>query len=339
MDYDFTNRVKERLVFLAFDSDSEKYLEVEKEFKEKFQEWKINKCSKISLKYPAIDSKIVKEDNRNSILPNIKTIFYIGNWIEQRNYVLVDWLKDKILLIQKQLQFVQDILLNDPLDIITDFEKKGRNVPEEIKQRFRIVQTIQQNKTIPLPTRIENNIDELIEDDFENPFIDIPEADEGFIRSIIKGDFELNEKLDVNTTAKIKTLMKIRNEYPLSEISDEGRFIKAGKDEILVRSAQKGLLYLDVYHWSKLNEINVRLAVYTKNKIEIYSTQEELIRFTKPQNNFGIVRMPVEYSTEDYNSLGNISDKGKWHFVFIVNENTKAAKYYKEVMNLDDYNF
>jgi hypothetical protein len=253
--------------------------------------------------------------------------------------VLVEWLKEKILLIQKQLQFVQDILLNDPSDIINDFEKKGRNVPEEIKHRFRIAETIQQDRTIQLPTRIENNIEELIEDDFENPFIDIPEADEGFIRSIIKGDFELNEKLDVNTTAKIKTLMRIRNEYLLSEISDEGRFLKAGKDEILVRSAQKGLLYLDVYHWSKLNETNVRLAVYTKNKIEIYSTQEELIRFTKPQNNFGIVRMPVEYSTEDYNSLGNISDKGKWHFVFIVNENTKAAKYYKEVMNLDDYNF
>ena len=33
--------------------------------------------------------------------------------------------------------------------------------------------------------------------------------------------------------------------------------------------------------------------------------------------------MPIEYDTEDYNSLDNITDKGKWHFVFIVNENTK----------------
>jgi hypothetical protein len=49
--------------------------------------------------------------------------------------------------------------------------------------------------------------------------------------------------------------------------------------------------------------------------------------------------MPNEYSVDDYNSLDNISDKGKWHYVFIVNENTQAAKSYKEVMNLDDYNF
>jgi len=74
IDYDFPNRINERLVFLAFDSDSEKYLETEKEFKEKFQKWKIKKCSKISLKYPATESKIVKEDNRNFILPNINTI-------------------------------------------------------------------------------------------------------------------------------------------------------------------------------------------------------------------------------------------------------------------------
>jgi hypothetical protein len=50
---------------LAFDSDSEKYLEIENEFKEKFDQWKINKCSKISLKYPETESKIIKEDNRN----------------------------------------------------------------------------------------------------------------------------------------------------------------------------------------------------------------------------------------------------------------------------------
>lgn len=49
--------------------------------------------------------------------------------------------------------------------------------------------------------------------------------------------------------------------------------------------------------------------------------------------------MPNEYDVSDYNSLDNITDKGEWHYVFIVNENTKAAQNYKEVMNLDDYNF
>lgn len=344
MDYEFSKRVEERLVLLAFDSDNEKYLEIEDEFKAKFKEWKIRKCSKISLKYPANDSKIVKEDNRNFILPNEKTIYYIGNWVEQRNFLLVLWLNENILNIKKQLQFVQDILLNNPSDIIADFENKGRAVPDEIKQRFKIPQPTQQETKTPDATQTEAIKDnpetkEKTEESFENPFKDITPDDESFIRGIIKGAFELNEKLDANTTAKIKTLMAIKDQYSADIISDEGRFLKAGNDEIIVRSAQNGLLYLDVYHWNRLSESNVSLSIYTKSQIEIFKTQEDLIEYTKPQNKFGIVRMPNEYDVEDYNSLDNITNKGKWHYVFIVNENTKAAQSYKEVMNLDDYNF
>lgn len=193
------------------------------------------------------------------------------------------------------------------------------------------------NKYEEKSTEIET--DKVPDEKIENPFKDITPDDETFIRGIIKGDFELNEKLDANTTAKIKTLMAIKGQYSAAQISDEGRFLKAGTDEIIVRSAQNGLLYLDVYHWGRLSESNVSLSIYTKSQIEIFKTQEDLIEYTKRQNKFGIVRMPNEYDVEDYNSLDNITDKGKWHYVFIVNENTKAAQSYKEVMNLDDYNF
>lgn len=173
----------------------------------------------------------------------------------------------------------------------------------------------------------------------ENPFSDITPEDEEFIKSIITGVLELNEKLDANTTAKIKTLMAIRSQYSGLPISNQEYSLKAGVDEILVRSAQSGILYLDAYNWSRLGEANVRLSVYTKNQIEIYDSQEQLINYTKPQNKFGIVRMPNEYSVVDYNSLDKVTDKGKWHFIFIVNENTLTAKSYKEAMNLEDYNF
>ena len=92
----------------------------------------------LSIKLDATKNyKIIKEDNRNFILSNEKTIYYIGNWVEQRNFLLVLWLNENILNIRKQLQFLQDILLNNPSDIIADFENKGRAVPDEIKQRFR----------------------------------------------------------------------------------------------------------------------------------------------------------------------------------------------------------
>ena len=340
-DSEFANRVRERLVFLALDSDGEKYLEIENDFKSKFKDWKIKKCSKISLKYPADESKIIKEDNRNFILPDEKTIYYLGHWVEQRNYPLVQWLKENILNIAKPLQFLQDVLLNNPSDIISDFENKGRAVPDEIKQRFRIAQPAQQETITPEATQSEATPDnpetkETTEESFENPFKDITPEDESFIRGIINGDFELNEKLDANTTAKIKTLMAIKGQYNAAEIIDEGRFIKAGTDEIIVRSAQNGLLYLDLYHWGRLSEYNVSLSLYTKSQIEIFKTQEDLIKLTKQQNKFGIVRMPNEYDVDDYNSLNNITDKGKWHYVFIVNSNTDFAKNYIKAMEYSD---
>jgi hypothetical protein len=173
----------------------------------------------------------------------------------------------------------------------------------------------------------------------KNPFKDITPDDETFIRSIIKGDFELSEKLEPNTTAKIKTLMAIKNQYNASEIVDEGRLLIAGGDEIIVRSAQNGLLYLDIYHWGRLSETNVYLSIYTNNEITIFKTQEELFDFVKPQNKHGILKMPDAYDLKGLISVNSTDKDGVWRFVFIVNENTKAAQNYKKSTNIYDYDF
>ena len=352
-DIEFSRRVNERLVFLAFDIDNEKYLEIEEEYKEEFKEWKIKKCRKISLKYPATDSKIVKDDNRNFIIQDTKTIFYIGEWSELRNYVLVEWLQKQILDVKKQLQFLQDILLNSPIDIIADFESKGKSVPEELKKRFiynrQILQPIQTNEEVPvleLNEQVAVEISQSAEDSSKKEIKeivdiipDITSEDEEFIRSIINFNYEKDGQIDANTTAKIKTLMEIKANYLLEDISDEGRFLKAGNDEILVRSAQNGLLYFDLYSWDRLSEPSVQLALYTNGNIKFYNTQDDLIQYTKPLNKFGVLRMPEDYVLEDYNLEKKTFEKGKWHFVLIVNENTTAAKIYNDVMNLEDYNF
>ncbi len=159
-----------------------------------------------------------------------------------------------------------------------------------------------------------------------------------YIKSIVNINYNQEGQLDANTTAKIKTLMLIKGDYGNSPISDEGRYLKAGNNEILVRSAQKGLLYLDLFHWERLTEEHVKIAVYTNSQINIFNSQEDLFQYCKPQNKFGVLRMPDDYNLDDYNSLDNIFDKGKWHFVFIVNGDAKAAKQYKEIIDLDEYN-
>ena len=161
---------------------------------------------------------------------------------------LVQWLKENILNIAKPLQFLQDVLLNNPSDIISDFENKGRAVPDEIKQRFKIPQPTQQETKTPEATQTEATKDnpetkETTEEPRENPFKDITPDDEKYIREIITGVRELNEKLDANTTAKIKTLLKIKDLYQGEEISDEEYYLKVGELKIIVRSAQNGLLF------------------------------------------------------------------------------------------------
>ncbi len=231
-------------------------------------------------------------------------------------------------------------VLLDTNILVTDiFENKvKRNWLINLLNRWsekEIIEDLKANSNGNLPP-------EIVHEDPSNPknkfWEELTDEDQIFIRNIIKGEYELNEQLDANTTAKIKTLMTIKDNYSYSEISDEGRYLKAGSDEIFVRSAQKGLLYLDLYHWGRLNDFNVKISVYTNNQITIFNSQEDMFQFCQPQNKFGVLRMPDDYTLDDYNSLDNITEKGKWHFVFIVNENAKAAQQYKEIIDLDEYN-
>ena len=94
-----------------------------------------------------------------------------------------------------------------------------------------------------------------------------------YISEIINISRDKDGEIDANSTAKIKTLMLIKGDYRNSPITDEGRYLKAGNDEILVRSAQKGLLYLDLFHWERLNKDKVKIAVYTNSQINILSSK------------------------------------------------------------------
>lgn len=310
---------EERAKYIAFKIDNENWIETEKVIKAKIKELSFVECAKIKYVLPAKPLKVVKEIN---FLNEEEVIYFTGFW--KQNINLIEFLLSAINNDNLTEVWFKNLIIRwNEKQIISNL--KGEfEVPKEWEGKIKEDLTIAEEST---------------EEKSENPFKDITSDDEAFIRGIIEGDFELNEKLDANTAAKIKTLMAIKDQYIESEITDEGRFLKAGSDEIIVRSAQNGLLYLDVYHWGRLEECNLSLSIYTKGQVDIFKTQEDLIEYTKPQNKFGIVRMPDEYDVEDYNSLDNITDKGKWHYVFIVNENTKAAQSYKEVMNLEDYNF
>lgn len=159
-----------------------------------------------------------------------------------------------------------------------------------------------------------------------------------YISEIINISRDKDGQIDANTTAKIKTIKYLKANRDVSNIADKGLFLQVDDFKIIVRSAQKGLLYLDLYDWDELNKVDVEIAIYTNNEITIFNSQDALFQFCKPQNIFGVLRMPDNYTLDDYNNLGDIKEKSKWHFVFIVNKDAKAAKSYEELLNLDDYN-
>lgn len=159
-----------------------------------------------------------------------------------------------------------------------------------------------------------------------------------YISEIINIRRDKDGQIDANTTAKIKTIKYLKANRDIAIIADKGLYLQVDGVKTIVRSAQKGLLYLDLYDWGELNEANVKIAIYTNSEITIFDSQEALYQFCKPQNTFGVLRMPNDYSLDDYNNLNDIKEKSKWHFVFIVNKDAKAAKSYEELLNLDDYN-
>jgi len=167
----------------------------------------------------------------------------------------------------------------------------------------------------------------------------LPDASDeeiAYISEIINISRDKDGQIDANTTAKIKTLKYFKANRDVSNIADKGRYLQVDGVKIIVRSAQKGLLYLDLYDWGELDEVDVEIAIYTNNEITIFDSQEALFKFCKPQNKFGVLRMPDDYNLDDYKNLDKIREKSKWHFVFIVNENAQAVKSYKEIMDYSD---
>jgi len=315
---------EERAKYISFKIDNENWAETEVLIKAKIEELSFKECTRIKYVLPNEPSKVLKEID---FLEDGETIFFTGIWKQNNHFIT------------RLNQVIDDENLTEVWlkNLIIRWNEK--QIISNLKGEFEVPKEWEDNVKDDVPIVDENTEEKEIEEKVENPFKDVTSDDETFIRGIIKGVFELNEKLDANTTAKIKALLKIKNLYPDDLISDEEYYLQVGELQILVRSAQKGLLFLDLNHWERLEQPNVCLSIYTNNEIIIFESQEELFEFAKPQNTYGVLKMPDDYDLKHLNSVNAPEKEGVWRFVFIVNENTKAAQSYKEATNIYDYDF
>jgi hypothetical protein len=318
---DVISYFKEKAKFIAFKIDQLIWEEIESNIVEHLSSFKFFEVDFISKVFPT-DEPIYEQILDFYYVENKNEIFYTGVW--KNNKKFLEFLRNQI-----QSEKIENVWFDNIINRWND-----RKIIETLLDMFGFVPDtwITDNE--------EDETESSKDDDYIDPFWSaLTDSDIEFIREIIGGEYELNEQMDSNLAAKIKTLMIIRSDYSQAEISDEGYFLRTGLDEIIVRSAQRGLLFLDLYHWKRLGEKNVKLAIHTNNQITFFRTQQDLFDFAKPMNKYGIMKLPISYSLADFNSIGKVSENGKWHFVIIVNENTKTAESYKEVMNLDQYNF
>lgn len=297
--------------FIAFKIDHSNYEDVETDIIEKIIPFEFYEVTSIAKVFPEV-SPIYKTEIDFHFEEDENKVLYKGNWKTN------DEIKD----------FLFQLLQHEKIESVWFENLINRWSDEEISKQL--------NDTVaPTPLKWDAEVTE----EPDTFWKELTSEDEEFIKRIIKGNNELNEKLEANTAAKIKTLLKIKDLYPGKEISDEEYYLKVDDLEIIVRSAQNGLLFLDINHWDRFAETNVHLSVYTNNEVKIFENQEALFNSIKDGNKLGIIKMPDDYKLNDLNSVNSPDKKGVWRFVFIVNENTKAAQSYKEVMNLDDYNF
>ncbi len=362
-DFEFTKRVNDRLLFLAFDSDSENYLEIEKAFKEKFGQWKINKCSKISLKYPATESKIIKEDSKTFEIVNEKVIYYIGSWFDPRvNPVLVDCLSKNVLGLYKQRAFLQDMLLNDPIAIIEDFENKGRVVPEELKRRFNFSPVQNQPLTyqnhieeIPISDDTKSDIskpDEVKKDDgkkdesnskfiedVKNFISDLEDSEWSEFITELKSLLELSiaqpkerQKL-FNLIAKLK-LAKERNIQ--FDIADKDyNHLEKDDEKYFVHSARGAFAYIHPNEILQMRNKGYKMALdfSTKSRIKIYHTAEEILEL----NTNHILAYQYEKTMEDLFSFCEANRDANKHLLIIDKDNSgEKSKALLKLLNIED---
>jgi hypothetical protein len=309
---------KEKAKFIAFKIDQVNWVEIESNIIEQFASFNFYEVDFVSKVFPK-NNPIYEQIIDFYYDEKKKEVFYKGFWKNNKNVIV--FLHNQIQNERIETVWFDNIInrwddkkigdtLLDTFGFIPPPWIKGEDVPESSKPQ----------------------IDVVIWNDYSDE-----EAD--FIKKVLKIDNNKDAQYNANTTAKIKTLGSIiakNGDYANIQASDEGQFLKVGDDEILVRSAQKGLLYLDLFSWKRLEEPNVLLSLYSKNEIKFFVSQEELLSFTRRKNKFGVIRMPENYDVTFFNSLSNIYSKEEWKFVFIVDENTNDAKSYKEVMDYSD---
>mgnify|MGYP001162382103 CR=1 FL=1 len=326
------NTLLDRMKYISFIKDQDLYGEIEDNLKEKIKPISLKKCKKISLQFEEIKKNDFSfwADEDQSIL------YYIGNWKEFSAAKMFEWIFQYLELSGDGIRraFERILLAHDHLEIIEYLKENGFNkIPKEWE--------IEEEVKVKEVDVVEEEIEEVKNTEVFQ--VNYSESEIAYLESVITGeiDFGESDQFDINRNAIFRSILFLRDEgYIILESTlesfmdnNEKQFKHENGDVscFIIRSAVKGVLFLDPSSWEKLDREDISLLIYQGGEEIIrINSKESLIKDYTDFNKFGLVRVGdnFDFDVNDFDNLlferddAFVNEKyDKYKLLFLLNEN------------------
>ena len=357
----FKNILLERARYIALIKDPKSYKDTEQQLIDKIKPIIVNKCKRLSWQY---NNKIKKNDFPFWGDIDELIIYYTGDWKHVTAADMFKWIFDLFNLSGEAIKrsFDRILLANDTEEIIEYLLEEGYEIPnewkleEEVKEEEEDVRQSTEQIQEEVVNRKTDNREDVV--DIENEEhevknteaykVNYSESEIAYLESVITGeiDFGKSDQFDINRNAIFRSILFLRDEgYSILEstlenfMDDNVKQFKhedGGVTNFIIRSAVKGVLFLDPSSWEKLNKEDVSLLIYEGGeKVTRKNTRKSLIEDYTDFNKFGLVRVgeDFDFGVNDFDNLlferddefdDNKYDKYKLLFLLKENQHTQT---------------
>ena len=354
----------ERIKYIAFIKNHESYKDIEQQLIDAIDPFVFNKCKKLSLQY---DNKIKKNDFPFWGDERELIIYYTGNWKQVTAANMFKWIFDLFdlsgegvkrafdrILLANNTEEIIEYLKEEYYDIPYEWHAKGTQegeVNNETRQNEKLEEEIAQEKP-----------HEKGDKSSDTYRVNYSDEEITYLKSVITGeiDFSKSDQFSINKNAVFRSILFLRDEgYSIPEEFTEDIFEHNEKPFIdvdgvitsfIIRSAVKGVLFLDPSSWEKLNKVNVSLLIYEGGEeVTRKDSKDSVIKDYADFNKFGLVRVGEdngEIEATDFDNLLFERDKGfeadkydNYKLIFLIKENDYTETFiniFKEVGGEND---
>ena len=376
------------LSFYIQGNDIELRKELEKHLKEKINNITFYKCSGISYKFEDLqknieikksDYKFYVEEEEDEVI-----LYYIGDWEKFRAAEMIEWIFSYLDLSEEGIKRAYETILSlrNHGEIVEYLKENGFNIPitatpaaEEVKfeeetkeeveethvaEKVKVEEAVVAEET---PAAAEEGMVASVEEtetEEEIYKVNFSDSEIKYLESVITGDidFSSSAQKDINKNAVFRSILFLRDEgYSISEntlesfLGNNEKQFKHENGEIMnfiIRSAAKGVLFLDPSSWEKLEKADVSLLIYEGHEtITWKNNRESLIEDYTDFNKFGLVRVgnDFDFCVNDFDNLLFQRDDDfenekydKYKLLFLLKENEQAKEFINIFSNIGGEN-